>query len=189
MTESESSAWKDMRPQMQARGTSSPPRTCAISDRGVYREQSMRPRHGLPLFEAARCESRADARGMHCEPMARWGGTRHKSAGNTGCRCQIDGITSRSMKELADVLATTGRSRQERLAARQAFLEKRGEIWEAIQKGHFPASYASANNKKFVGAPARTAIRCDFLLASKAALGAKYRNDPISDLAQRDLLF
>jgi len=93
------------------------------------------------------------------------------------------------MKELADVLATMGRSQEERLAARQAFLERRGEIWEAIQKGQFPASYASANNKKFVGAPARTAIRCDFLLASKAALGAKYRNDPISDLAQRDLLF
>jgi hypothetical protein len=37
--------------------------------------------------------------------------------------------------------------------------------------------------------PRRTAIRCDFLLASKMALGTKYAKDRISDLAQRELLF
>jgi hypothetical protein len=47
----------------------------------------------------------------------------------------------------------------------------------------------SADHKKFVGAPRRTAIRCDFLLASKIALGPKYHKDRIADAAQRDLLF
>lgn len=93
------------------------------------------------------------------------------------------------MKELADVLITMGGSKADRLAAQKAFLEKRGEIWEDIQEGRFPATYTSANNTKFVGASRRTAIRCDFLLASKAALGPKYRKDRISDLAQRELLF
>jgi hypothetical protein len=39
------------------------------------------------------------------------------------------------------------------------------------------------------GAPRKTAIRCDFLLASKIALGSIYKKDQISDFAQRDLLF
>jgi hypothetical protein len=33
------------------------------------------------------------------------------------------------------------------------------------------------------------AVRCDFLLASKIALGPQYQKDRIADLAQRDLLF
>jgi hypothetical protein len=93
------------------------------------------------------------------------------------------------MKEISEVLATANGPREERLAARRAFLRKRGEIWKAIQEGRFPASYVSAGRKRFVGAPRRTAIRCDFLLASRIALGPKYRKDRISDLAQRDLLF
>jgi len=93
------------------------------------------------------------------------------------------------MKEIMKVLDTQGGSKAERLASHKAFLEKRSEIWEDIQEGRFPATYTSANNKKFVGAPRRTAIRCDFLLASKIALGPKYQKDRISDLAQRDLLF
>ena len=52
-----------------------------------------------------------------------------------------------------------------------------------------PAVYFSTGNRKYVGAPRRTAIRCDFLLASKIALGKDYRTDRIADLAQRDLLF
>jgi hypothetical protein len=93
------------------------------------------------------------------------------------------------MQEIADVLTTTGGSRAERIAAQKAFLEKRGEIWRGIQEGTFPNAYFSKDNKKFVGAPRRTAIRCDFLLASKIALGSKYSKDHISDCAQRDLLF
>ena len=93
------------------------------------------------------------------------------------------------MKELADVVIIMGKSKAERLAAQRAFLERRGEIWEDIQEGRFPATYTSANNMKFVGASRRTAIRCDFLLASKTALGPKYRKDRITDLAQRELLF
>jgi hypothetical protein len=93
------------------------------------------------------------------------------------------------MRELAEVLATQGAPKAERLAAQRAFLERRLEIWTDIQAGRFPASYTSANNRRFVGAPVRTAIRCDFLLASKIALGAKYGKDPVSDAAQRDLLF
>jgi hypothetical protein len=93
------------------------------------------------------------------------------------------------MKELADVLSTLVSSKAERLAAQRSFLERRREIWEDIQEGRFPATYRSAHSKKFVGAPRRTAIRCDFLLASKAALGSKYSKDRISDLAQRELLF
>ena len=93
------------------------------------------------------------------------------------------------MKELTNVLATVHGSKAERLAARNAFLEKRHEIWEDIREGKFPATYTSANNEKFVGAPRRTAIRCDFLLASKIALGPKYSKDRISDFAQRELLF
>jgi hypothetical protein len=93
------------------------------------------------------------------------------------------------MKEIVDVLATLRRPRAEQLTAQKVFLERRQEIWEDIQEGRFPVTYTSASNKKFVGAPRRTAIRCDFLLASKAALGPKYRKDRISDLAQRELLF
>jgi hypothetical protein len=93
------------------------------------------------------------------------------------------------MKELADVLVAVGKSKAERIAAQKAFLKKRNEIWTDIQEGRFPATYTSTNNRTFVGAPRRTAIRCDFLLASKAALGPKYAKDRIADLAQRDLLF
>ena len=93
------------------------------------------------------------------------------------------------MKELADVLAARDGPRAVRIAARKAFLKKRREIWRDIQEGRFPARYVSAGKKTFVGAPRRTAIRCDFLLASKAALGPKYAKDRISDQAQRDLLF
>jgi len=93
------------------------------------------------------------------------------------------------MKELTDVMASMSGSRAERIAAQKAFLKKRDAIWKDIQDGRFPATYISANNRKFAGAPRRTAIRCDFLLASKAALGPRYAKDRISDLAQRDLLF
>src|SRR5262245_38235664 len=93
------------------------------------------------------------------------------------------------MKEMVDVLATANGPRTTRLAAQRAFLQKRGEIWNDIQEGKFPTTYVSADQKKFVGAPRRTAIRCDFLIASKIALGPKYQKDRIADLAQRDLLF
>jgi hypothetical protein len=93
------------------------------------------------------------------------------------------------VKELTDVLTAVDGPKAQRLAAQRAFLEKRQEIWEDIAAGRFPATYTSRNNKKFIGAPRRTAIRCDFLLASKAALGPKYNKDRISDLAQRELLF
>ena len=93
------------------------------------------------------------------------------------------------MKELADVLAAEGGSKAERIAAQKVFLKKRSEIWKDILEGRFPARYISTNKRTFVGAPRRTAIRCDFLLASKAALGPKYAKDRISDLAQRELLF
>lgn len=93
------------------------------------------------------------------------------------------------MKEIAAVLDTASGPKAERLAAQKAFLQKRDEIWQDIQDGRFPITYVSAGHKKFVGAPRRTAIRCDFLLASKIALGPKYGKDRIADLAQRDLLF
>ena len=93
------------------------------------------------------------------------------------------------MKEIVDVLTAANGPKATRLAAQKAFLQKRGEIWKNIQEGKFPASYVSADNTKFVGAPRRTAIRCDFLLANKMALGPKYRRDRIADWAQRDLLF
>jgi hypothetical protein len=93
------------------------------------------------------------------------------------------------MKEIVDVLNTADSPKGERLAAQQAFLARRIEIWNDIQEGNFPDTYASVGGKKFVGAPRRTAIRCDFLLASKIALGRNYVKDRISDLAQRDLLF
>ena len=93
------------------------------------------------------------------------------------------------MKEMADVIATAKGPRAERVAARKAFLQKRGEIWRDIAEGRFPATYVSADRRKFVGAPRRTAVRCDFLLASKIALGAKYHRDRMADVAQRELLF
>ena len=93
------------------------------------------------------------------------------------------------MQEIAEVLNTAGKSKKERLAAQQAFLKSRSEIWKDIQDGKFPATYTSSGNRKFVGAPRKTAIRCDFLLASKIALGSMYKKDSISDLAQRNLLF
>ena len=93
------------------------------------------------------------------------------------------------MKEMVDVLATARGPRAGRIAAQKAFLRKRGEIWKDIQEGRFPATYVSADDKKYVGAPRRTAIRCDFLLASKIALGPGYRTDRMADSAQRDLLF
>ena len=93
------------------------------------------------------------------------------------------------MNEIADVLNTKKAPRADRVKAQRTFLKKRKQIWERIQDGRFPESYLSAGDKKFMGAPARTAIRCDFLLANKIALGPKYGKDKVSDLAQRDLLF
>ena len=93
------------------------------------------------------------------------------------------------MKELTCVMATLGGSRRERSAVQKAFLKKRREIWEDIREGRFPATYTSDSGRKFTGAPGRTAIRCDFLLASKMALGSRFRRDRIADAAQRDLLF
>ncbi len=93
------------------------------------------------------------------------------------------------MKEIADVLNTVGGPRADHAAAKRAFLARRGEMWSHIQDGNFPNTYASVVGEKFAGAPGRTAIRCDFLVASKIALGRDYARDRISDLAQRDLLF
>lgn len=92
------------------------------------------------------------------------------------------------MKEIVDVLETAASSGVDRAAARAVFLRRRADIWKAIQEERFPAVYVSAG-RRFVGAPRKTAIRCDFLLASKVALGTKYAADRVSDLAQRDLLF
>ena len=93
------------------------------------------------------------------------------------------------MRELADVLATSNEPKAERLAAQKAFLRRRSEIWKDIQEGRFPDTYVSAHRKRFTGASRRTAIRCDFLMASKISLGPNYQKDRIADLAQRDLLF
>jgi hypothetical protein len=93
------------------------------------------------------------------------------------------------MKEIAEVLNTIDGPKAERVAAQQLFLERRTEIWNDIWEGNFPKTYTSIGGKKFVGAPRKTAIRCDFLMASKIALGRNYATDRIADLAQRDLLF
>lgn len=93
------------------------------------------------------------------------------------------------MKEIVDVLATANAASEIRIAARRAFLHAHESIWSDIRDGNFPKSYLSVDNRKFTGASARTAIRCDFLLACKIVLGAKYRSDRIADFAQRDLLF
>ena len=93
------------------------------------------------------------------------------------------------MQEIAAVLNTLKRPRMERLASQRAFLARRSEIWSDIQDGNFPATYTSVGGKRFSGALRTTAIRCDFLMASKIALGRDYFRDRISDLAQRDLLF
>lgn len=93
------------------------------------------------------------------------------------------------MKEITDVLVTAKGPKGVRLAAQKAFLQRRSEIWKDIQEGRFPSTYISADQRKFVGAPRRTAVRCDFLIANKIALGSKYKKDRIADLAQRDLLF
>ena len=93
------------------------------------------------------------------------------------------------MKEIADVLNSAKDSKAEQQSARRVFLKHRTRLWARIQDRRFPESYRSTGGRKFVGAPKRTAIRCDFLLASKIALGSKYRNDKLSLLAQRDLLF
>jgi hypothetical protein len=93
------------------------------------------------------------------------------------------------VQQIADVLNTVDGPKDERLAAQRAFVAVRAEIWNDIQQGNLPQVYMSAGGKKYVGAPRRTAIRCDFLIASKIALGRHYARDRISDLAQRDLLF
>src|SRR5262245_364972 len=93
------------------------------------------------------------------------------------------------MHEIANVLNASYGPKSERLAAQRAFLARRVAIWADIQAGNFPNTYLSVGGKKYVGAPRRTAIRCDFLMASKIALGRDYAKDHISDLAQRDLLF
>jgi hypothetical protein len=93
------------------------------------------------------------------------------------------------MREIADVLNAAEAPKAERLKAHRAFLSKREQLWKRILEGRFPETYLSVGNKKFVGAPRRTAIRCDFLLASRITLGREYMKDRISHLAQRDLLF
>ena len=93
------------------------------------------------------------------------------------------------MTELTDVLDANDGSRADRLKAQAAFLRRRSEIWNDIYEGRFPKSYTSANGTEYSGVPLRTAVRCDFLLASKLALGSKYVKDRLADQAQRDLLF
>jgi hypothetical protein len=93
------------------------------------------------------------------------------------------------MKAIADVLATAGGPRLERIAAQRAFIAQREQIWQDIHEGRFPNTYISGDGRKYVGAPRRTAVRCDFLLANKIVLGRKYAKDRIADLAQRELLF
>jgi hypothetical protein len=93
------------------------------------------------------------------------------------------------MQEIADVLTFAHGPKAERAAALKAFLRNRVAIWQRIQDRRFPPTYFSTGKRKYVGAPRRTAIRCDFVLANKIALGKKYRADRIADLAQRDLLF
>ncbi len=93
------------------------------------------------------------------------------------------------MKAITEVLVTASGPRPERMAAQRAFLQQREQIWQEIQEGRFPSTYLSKNERKFVGAPRRTAIRCDFLLANKIVLGPMYTKDRIADLARRDLLF
>jgi hypothetical protein len=93
------------------------------------------------------------------------------------------------MKLLVDVIETARGPAAAQQAARNAFLEQREALWSDIRDGRFPKSYVATGKKKFVGAPARTAMRCDFLLACRIALGAKYRRDQVADFAQRDLLF
>jgi hypothetical protein len=102
---------------------------------------------------------------------------------------RLESNRNEHMNEIADVLNTAKAPRTDRVKAQGTFLKKRKQIWERIQDGRFPESYLSAGSKKFVGAPARTALLCDFLLANKIALGPKYSKDKIADLAQRDLLF
>src|SRR5262245_24845116 len=85
---------------------------------------------------------------------------RDRLSGIVDPRCLRGGpaaYNTQAMKELTDVLATRSGSRAERLAAREAFLTRRREIWEDIREGRFPATYTSADNRKFVGAPRRTA--------------------------------
>lgn len=93
------------------------------------------------------------------------------------------------MKEIVAVLEAASEARAVREAARQVFLRNRERIWRDIREERFPAMYVSSHSKKFAGAPRKTAIRCDFLLANKLALGTKYLADRIADEAQRDLLF
>ena len=107
----------------------------------------------------------------------------------TNLRLAAKQYQEKGMKEIVDLLVATAGSKAERETARAAFLRRRAGIWKDIQEERFPAIYVSAGMKKFLGAPRKTAIRCDFLLASKLALGKKYATDHMSDLAQRDLLF
>jgi hypothetical protein len=47
-------------------------------------------------------------------------------------------ILESAMKEIADVLNTVDGTKAERLAAQQASLARRIEIWNDIQEGNFP---------------------------------------------------
>lgn len=93
------------------------------------------------------------------------------------------------MQEIVKVLETAKCSIEARSEAQRNFLSSREQIWFCIRDGKFPTTYVSTGKSKFSGATARTAIRCDFLMACKIALGQKYRKDEIADAAQRDLLF
>ena len=74
------------------------------------------------------------------------------------------------MREIVDVLNAVGEPKAKRVAAQQAFMASRSKIWRDIQDGKFPATYHSAGGRKYTGAPRRTALRCDFLMANKIAL-------------------
>lgn len=93
------------------------------------------------------------------------------------------------MQEIVKVLELAKGSIEARSEAQRDFLLSREQIWFCIRDGKFPKTYISTGKRKFLGATARTAIRCDFLLACKLALGQKYRKDEVADAAQRDLLF
>jgi hypothetical protein len=90
------------------------------------------------------------------------------------------------MKEIVGVLATANGHRAERLAAHRAFLQSAPRSGKTSRRADFPSRTSRPATRSLLEPPRRTAIRCDFLLASKIALGPKYQKDRIADQAQRE---
>ncbi|MGH7459516.1 MAG: hypothetical protein ACREMA_00630 [Longimicrobiales bacterium] len=93
------------------------------------------------------------------------------------------------MKEIADVLDTANGPQGGAADCTKGIPPEARPDLDGHSGGAIPGHVRLGRAQEVCGRSTGTAIRCDFLVASKIALGPKYPKDRIADRAQRELLF